>query len=82
VTDRANGEALHQQRWGRGRVKQVLLSHPNTEVTGTGLRTLARLRPSHKDAEIGVWLRFVLKAQTRSQMVPNRTEMCHSINIC
>ena len=58
VTDRANGKALHQQQWGRGRAKQVLLSHPNTEVTETGLK-------------IGARLRFVLKAQTRAKMGPN-----------
>ena len=59
VTDRANGKALHQQWWGRGRAKQVLLSHPNTEVTETCLKTSARLG-------------FVLKAQTRAKMGPNR----------
>jgi hypothetical protein len=59
VTDRANGKAPHQQRWGKGRAKQVLLSHHNTEVTELGLKT-------------GVRLRFVLKAQTRAKMEPNR----------
>jgi hypothetical protein len=54
VTDRANGKVLYQQWWGRDRAKQVLLSHPDTEVTETGLRTQARL-----------W--FVLKAQTRTK---------------
>jgi hypothetical protein len=39
VSDRANGKALHQQQWGRGRAKQVLLSHPDMEVTETGLKT-------------------------------------------
>ena len=43
MTDRANGKALHQQQQGRGRAKQVLLSHPDTEVTETGLKTRARL---------------------------------------
>lgn len=35
MTDRANGIALPQQRWGRGRAraKQVLPSHPDMEVT-------------------------------------------------
>ena len=56
MTDRANGKALHQR--GRGRAKQVLLSHPNTEVTETGLKTQVRLG-------------FVLKAQTRAKMGPN-----------
>ena len=36
VTDKPNGNALHQQQQGRGRAKQVLLSHPNMEVTETG----------------------------------------------
>ena len=54
MTDRANGKALHQQWQGRGRAKQVLLSHPNMEVTETGHKTQARL-----------W--FVLKAQTRTK---------------
>ena len=54
VTDRANGKALHQQQQGRGRAKQVLLSHPDKEVTEKGLKTQARL-----------W--FVLKAQTRTK---------------
>ena len=64
MTDRANGKALHQQWRGRGRAKQVLLSHPDMEVTETGLKTQARLR-------------FVLKAQTRAKMGPNNNEcMC------
>ena len=55
VTDRANGIALHQQRQGtEAEPKQVLLSHPDMEVTETGLKTQARL-----------W--FVLKAQTRTK---------------
>jgi hypothetical protein len=58
VTDRTHGKALPQQWQGRGRDKQVLLSHPNTEVTETGLKTLARLG-------------FVLRAQTRAKMGPN-----------
>jgi hypothetical protein len=58
VTDRANGKALHQQQQGRGRAKQVLLSHPNMEVTETGLKTQVRLG-------------FVLKAQTRVKLGPN-----------
>ena len=71
VTDRANGKALHQQWQGRGRAKQVLLSHPNMEVTETGLKTRARLRLSHKAAETRARLGFVLKAQTRAKMGPN-----------
>jgi hypothetical protein len=59
VTDRANGKALHQQQRGKGRAKQFLLSHPNTEVTETGLKTPARLG-------------FVLKAQTRAKMGHNK----------
>ena len=59
VTDRANGKALHQQWQGRGRAKQVLLSHPNKEVTETSLKTWARLG-------------FVLRAQTRTKMGPNK----------
>ena len=51
VTDRANGKALHKQQRGRGRAKQVLLSHPNTEVTETGLKTRARLRHTYKAEE-------------------------------
>jgi hypothetical protein len=39
VTDRANGKGLYQQWQGRGRAKQVLLGHPDTEVTKTGLKT-------------------------------------------
>jgi hypothetical protein len=58
VTDGANGKALHQQWWGRGRAKQVLLSHPDMEVTETGLKPRVRLG-------------FVLKAQTRTKMGPN-----------
>jgi hypothetical protein len=38
VTGRASGKALHQQWQGRGRVKQVLLSHPDVEVTEPGLK--------------------------------------------
>jgi hypothetical protein len=38
VTDKANGKALPQQRLGRGKAKQVLLSHPDMEVTETGLK--------------------------------------------
>ena len=64
MTDRANGKALHQQWQGRGRAKQVLLSHPNTEVTETGLKTQARLG-------------FVLKAQTRVKLGPNTHECTH-----
>ena len=71
MTDRANGKALHQQWWGRGRAKQVLLSHPDMEVTETGLKTQARLRLSHKATETRARLRFVLKAQTRTKMGPN-----------
>jgi hypothetical protein len=52
--DRASGRALQQQGRGRGRAKQVLLSHPNKwGVTETGLKIQASLR-------------FVLKAQTRA----------------
>ena len=52
VTDRANGIALHQQRQGtEAEPKQVLLSHPDTEVTETGLKTRARLRLSQKATE-------------------------------
>ena len=72
MTDRANGKALHQQWWGRGRVKQVVLSHPGTEVTAAELKTRARLRLSHKATETRARLRFVLKAQTRAKMGPNR----------
>ena len=68
MTDRANGKALHQERWGRGRAKQVLLSHPDREVTETGLKTRARLRLSHKATKTLARLRFVLKAQTRAKM--------------
>ena len=71
MTDRANGKALHQQRQGRGRAKQVLLSHPDMEVTETGLKTGARLWLSHKAAETQARLRFVLKVQTRGKMGPN-----------
>ena len=39
MTNRANGKALPQQRQGRGRAKQVLLSHPDMEVTEIGLKT-------------------------------------------
>ena len=46
MTDRANGKVLHQQQWGRGRAKQDLLSHPDPEMTETGLKTQARLRLS------------------------------------
>jgi hypothetical protein len=42
VTDRTNGKGLHQQWRGRGRAKQDLLSHPNTEVIETGLKTLSQ----------------------------------------
>ena len=59
VIGRTNGKALPQQWWDRGRAKQVLLSHPDTEVTETGLRTQARLRLSHK-------------AQTRAKMGHNK----------
>ena len=59
VTDKPNGNALHQQQQGRGRTKHVLLSHLDREVTETGLKTQARLR-------------FVLKAQTRAKMGTNR----------
>ena len=45
MTDRANGKALHQQRQGRGRAKQVLLSHPDTEMTDRDLKTQARVCP-------------------------------------
>ena len=40
------------------RAKQVLMSHPDKEVTETGLKT-------------GASLGFVLKAQTRAKMGPN-----------
>ena len=35
VTDKV----LHQQRRGRGRAKQVLLSHPDMKVTEAGLKS-------------------------------------------
>jgi hypothetical protein len=70
VTDRANGKALHQQWWGRGRAKQDLLSHLDMEVTETGLKTRARLRLSHKAAETRARLGFVFKAQTRAKWGP------------
>ena len=64
MTDRANGKALHQQQQlGRGRAKQVMLSHPDMEVTETGLQIRARL-----------W--FVLKAQTRAKMGPSISPFC------
>jgi hypothetical protein len=56
---------------GRGRAKQVLLSHPDMEVTETGLKTWARLRLSHKASETWARLGFVLKAQTRAKMELN-----------
>jgi hypothetical protein len=72
VTDRANGKALHQQRRGRGKAKQVLLSHPDMEVTETGFKTQARLRLSpNKATETRARLGFVLKAQTRTKMGHN-----------
>ena len=55
MTDKARDKVLTQQRRVRSRAKQVLLSHPNMEVTETGLKTQARLG-------------FVPKAQTRSKM--------------
>ena len=72
VTDKANGKALHHQWQCRVRAKQVFLSLPDTEVTETGLKTQARLRLSHRAAETRARLRFVLKAQTRAKMGPNR----------
>jgi hypothetical protein len=72
VTDRANGKALHQQWQGRGGAKQVLLSHPDKEVTETGHKTRARLRLSHEATETRGRLRFVLKAQTRTKIGPNK----------
>ena len=65
--DRINGKALHQQWWGRGRAKQVLLSHPDREVTKTGLKTQARLRLSQRLQK----LEPGLKAQARAKMEPN-----------
>jgi len=68
VTDRANGKALCQQWQGRGRAKQVLLSHPDKEVTEKGLKTQARLG-------------FVLKAQTRAKMEHNmNSNLSGSVN--
>jgi hypothetical protein len=60
---------LHQQWQGRGRAKQVLLSHPNTEVTETGLKTQTRLR-------------FILKAQTRTKMGLNNCILFLGDNGC
>ena len=71
MTDRANGKALPQQQWGRDRDKQILLSHPNTEVTETALKRL-----SHKAAENRARLGFVLKAQTRTKMGPTKILHC------
>ena len=51
VIDRANGKALHQLWKGRGRAKQALLSHLDTEVTETGLKTRARLRLTYEAEE-------------------------------
>jgi hypothetical protein len=58
VTDKANVKALHQQWQDRERAKQVLLSHPDMEMTETGLKTRARLQ-------------FVLKAQNRAKTGSN-----------
>ena len=44
VTDRANCKALPQQWQGRGKAKQDLLSHLDTEVTETSLKTQDRLK--------------------------------------
>ena len=57
-TVRANGKVLRQQRRGKGRAKQVLLSNSNTEGIETDIRTQASLM-------------FVLKAQIRAKMGPN-----------
>ena len=51
VIGRTNGKALPQQWWDRGRAKQVLLSHTDTEVTETGLKTRARLRLTYEAEE-------------------------------
>jgi hypothetical protein len=51
MIDRANGKALHQLWKGRGRAKQALLSHLDTEVTETGLKTRARLRLTYEAEE-------------------------------
>ena len=71
MTDRANLKALHQQRQGRGRTKQVLLTHPNMEVTKAGLKTRARIKLSYKAVETLARFRFVLKAEIRDKMVAN-----------
>jgi hypothetical protein len=47
------------------------LSHPDTEVTKTGLKSRARLRLFHKAADALARLGFVLKEQTRAKMGPN-----------
>lgn len=44
MTNRANGKALPQQWQGRGKAKQDLLSHLDTEVTETSLKTQDRLK--------------------------------------
>jgi hypothetical protein len=61
VIGRTNGKALPQQWWDRGRAKQVLLSHTDTEVTETGLKTRARYRLSHEASETQARLWFILK---------------------
>ena len=82
MTDRANLKALHQQRQGRGRTKQVLLTHPNMEETKAGLKTRARIKLSHKAVETLARLRFVLKAETRGKMVANSFFLFVCLFVC
>ena len=77
VTDKANVKAIHQQKQGRGRAKQILLTHPGMEVTETGLKTQARLKLSHKATETQARLRFVLKVQTWAKMGLNKSPNCY-----
>lgn len=68
ATRKGSPSTMSRQRQGQ----TGLAESPQYRVTEIGLKTRARLMLSHKATETRVRIRFVLKAQTRAKMGPNR----------